>query len=97
MKYEYKNEFVNCIIPKLNDKDFIALDLHIRVQELEDFINKHKKAIETNNGFLSVSVLKAQKDPNKLYTKYTQRVEIVEKEVVTHKEQMPDRDNDLPF
>tara|TARA_R110000803_G_scaffold122082_1_gene190105 strand:- start:3243 stop:3539 length:297 start_codon:yes stop_codon:yes gene_type:complete len=95
-KYEFINEFVNCVIPKYNERDFVYLDLHIKIQELEDFVAKHKEHIEKNNGFLSISINKGKKDPTKLYTNFSRKVEIKEKKQVSHKEQMPDRD-DLPF
>jgi len=95
VKKEYVSEYVNCIIPKLNERDFVHLDLHIKAQEFADFVTKHKQHIEQSNGFVSLSIFKALKDPNKLYTKFTKLVEVKE-DVVTHKEQMPDRD-DLPF
>ncbi len=94
-KKEYQTEYINCIIPKQGKQDFIVSELHIKVQELQDVFTKHKKFIESNNGFFSVTLCKSFKDPNKLYLKHSQLVEVKE-EVVTHKEQMPDRD-DLPF
>ena len=95
-KYEFVNDFVNCVIPKHNERDFVYLDLHIKIIELQDFIAKHKEHIEKNNGFLSISINKGKKDPNKLYTNFSRKVEIKKDKLVTHKEQMPDRDG-LPF
>ena len=69
-RMEYKQEFINSIIPKIG-----------------------------KNGFFSVSILKSLKDESKLYTKFTQLVEVKENSV-SHKEQMPDRntvESDLPF
>tara|TARA_R110000787_G_scaffold232542_1_gene339658 strand:- start:2872 stop:3180 length:309 start_codon:yes stop_codon:yes gene_type:complete len=98
-RMEYKQEFINSIIPKIGKKDFITCELHINAQELIDIFTKHKKHIESNNGFFSVSILKSLKDESKLYTKFTQLVEVKENSV-SHKEQMPDRntvESDLPF
>ena len=95
-KYEFVNDFVNCVIPKHNERDFVYLDLHIKITEFEDFVAKYKEHINKNNGFLSISINKAKKDPNKLYTNFSRKVEFSNEKIVTHKEQMPDRDG-LPF
>ena len=78
------------------------------MENIPDYVNKfilnnkeqldkiYKEHIEKNNGFLSISINKGKKDPNKLYTNFSRKVEIKKDKLVTHKEQMPDRDG-LPF
>ena len=108
MQSKYESEFVNSFVVKDEPKyDWIAAKLHIKASEFSDFMNKHKEHIAENNGFLSVDILRAQKDPSKMYAKFTkinkQGMTEQPKKVETS-EFMPDREpakasteNDLPF
>ena len=73
--------------------------------EFVDFLRKHKEHINENNGFMSIDILRAQKDRTKMYAKFTkinkQALRDEPKKVETS-EFMPDRveannDEDLPF
>ena len=71
---------------------------------VKDFIKKYESHIEENNGFLSIDVLRAQKDPSKMYAKFTKiNKQAGQQEVkkVAMAEFMPDREatkeDDLPF
>tara|TARA_R110000764_G_scaffold191823_2_gene277120 strand:+ start:219 stop:539 length:321 start_codon:yes stop_codon:yes gene_type:complete len=106
MQSKYESEFVNSFVVKDEPKyDWIAAKLHIKASEFSDFMNKHKEHIAENNGFLSVDILRAQKDPSKMYAKFTkinkQAMNAPQTKVETA-DFMPDREpakveDDLPF
>tara|TARA_R100000951_G_scaffold11803_1_gene9678 strand:- start:6623 stop:6943 length:321 start_codon:yes stop_codon:yes gene_type:complete len=106
MQSKYESEFVNSFVVKDEPKyDWIAAKLHIKASEFSDFMNKHKDHIAENNGFLSVDILRAQKDRTKMYAKFTkinkQAISAPETKINTA-DFMPDREpakaqDDLPF
>jgi|TARA_R100001460_G_scaffold22235_6_gene45233 hypothetical protein len=106
MNTKYESEFVNSFVVKDEPKfDWIAAKLHIKASEFVDFLRKHKDHIKANNGFMSIDLLRAQKDRTKMYAKFTkinkQALKSETKKVETS-EFMPDReevtaDDDLPF
>ena len=90
-------EFVNSIVAREADQDFIACKLSIRAVEFKDFINSQSALINANNGWLNIEVLKS-KDRTKLYCQLNDW----KPEKVDSKKQNPDRDtgsedDDLPF
>lgn len=103
---KYESEFVNSFVVKDEPKyDWIAAKLHIKATEFVDFLRKHKEHINENNGFMSIDILRAQKDRTKMYAKFTkinkQALKSETKKVETS-DFMPDRvaatnDEDLPF
>lgn len=106
MNNKYESEFVNSFVAKDEPKyDWIVAKLHIKATEFVDFLRKHKDHINQNNGFMSIDILRAQKDRTKMYAKFTkinkQALKSDTQKVETS-EFMPDRveaDNneDLPF
>jgi hypothetical protein len=103
MNSKYESEFVNSFVVKDEPKyDWIAAKLHIKASEFSDFMNKHKDHIAENNGFLSIDLLRAQKDPSKMYAKITKinkKALQDQPKAVASSDFMPDRQeqNDLPF
>ncbi|NDG52017.1 MAG: hypothetical protein EBY39_03175 [Flavobacteriia bacterium] len=107
MNSKYESEFVNSFVVKDEPKyEWIAAKLHIKASEFVDFLRKHKDHINENNGFMSIDILRAQKDRNKMYAKFTKINKQALKDEPTKKvetsEFMPDReavknDEDLPF
>lgn len=102
---KYESEFVNSFVVKDEPKyDWVVSKLHIRASEFVDFLKKHEEHIKQNNGFMSIDLLRAQKDPSKMYAKFTklnkQSVNTETKKVAMS-DFMPDRDkkveSDLPF
>ena len=72
MNSKYKSEFVNSFVVKDEPKyEWIAAKLHIKASEFVDFLRKHKDHINENNGFMSIDILRAQKDRNKMYANKT--------------------------
>jgi len=101
---KYESEFVNSFVVKDEPKfDWIAAKLHIKATEFVDFLRKHKDHINENNGFMSIDILRAQKDNTKMYAKFTKinkQALKSETQKVETSEFMPDRaanDEDLPF
>ena len=107
MNSKYESEFVNSFVCRDEPKyDWIVAKLHIKTSEFKDFIKKYESHIEENNGFLSIDVLRAQKDPSKMYAKFTKiNKQAGQQEVkkVAMAEFMPDREatkedeKDFPF
>jgi hypothetical protein len=103
MNSKYESEFVNSLVVKDEAKyNWIVAKLHIKAEEFKDFITKHKDHIAENNGFLSIDLLRGQKDPSKMYAKFTkinkQALQDSPKKMVASNEFMPDRnEEDLPF
>ena len=105
MNSKYESEFVNSFVCRDEPKfDWIVTKLHIKTSEFKDFIKKYESHIEENNGFLSIDILRAQKDPSKMYAKFTKiNKQAGQQEVkkVAMAEFMPDREatkeDDLPF
>ena len=110
MNSKYESEFVNSFVVKDEPKyDWITAKLHIKASEFVDFLKKHRDHINENNGFMSIDLLRAQKDPSKMYAKFTK----INKQALTDQpkkvetsEFMPDREpakasaennDDLPF
>lgn len=94
----WTKHFLNCVVPKKADRDFIKSRVHVKATEFVDILNKHSKHIEQNNGFFSFDILESQK--GSLYCQYSLKDE--PKETVTSSQQMPDREavaanDDLPF
>lgn len=103
MNSKYESEFVNSFVCKDEPKfDWIVAKLHIRATEFQDFIKKHQSHIDENNGFLSIDVLRAQKDRSKMYAKFTKLNKQAlqdQPKTVASSDFMPDRQekSDLPF
>tara|TARA_B100000900_G_C20345463_1_gene620004 strand:- start:132 stop:422 length:291 start_codon:yes stop_codon:yes gene_type:complete len=94
-KYEHK--YVNSVVAKEEPRfDWVVTKLHIKAAEFVDFLKAHKQDIETNNGFFSFDILKSSKDPSKYYARHTKINKEVQ-EPVTASQQLPDRQDDLPF
>lgn len=95
----WTKHFLNCVVPKKAEQDFIKSRIHVRATEFVDILNQHKEHIEKNNGFFSFDILESQK--GSLYAQYSIKKEATEP--VTSSQQMPDRqavtqdNSDLPF
>jgi hypothetical protein len=103
---KYQSEFVNSFVVRDEPKyDWITAKLHIKASEFVEFLKKHKEHINENNGFMSIDILRAQKDRTKMYAKFTKinkQALKAEQQKVETSEFMPDRqavknDEDLPF
>lgn len=91
--------FIKGLVPKKSKYDFIVANLHFNVKEFSEFLIEHRDYIESNNGWLTVDVMKSKKDPDKVYAKYTK---MEKREEVKASNHMPDREtpaqtDDLPF
>lgn len=63
-------QFVDPIVVKKGNKDFVVVKLGFRAQEFADFLIKNRAHIEQNNGWLNVDILKGKNDPNKWYASF---------------------------
>ncbi len=88
-------EFVNSINVKESPMDFVVCQMHIKVNELQEYLRTKEEFAKDNNGFITVDVLRAKKDRTKIYCKFS---EWKPKKQVTSEQHMPDREEaDLPF
>ncbi len=92
---DQKNNFVNSINVKSSQLDFVVCQMNIKVAELQEFLRSKEDFAKDNNGFITIDVLRAKKDRNKIYCKFS---EWKPQKQVTSQEHMPDRDTaDVPF
>jgi len=63
-------QFVDPIVVKKGNQDFVVVKLGFRAKEFADFLIKHRTHIEDNNGWLNVDILKGKNDPNKWYASF---------------------------
>ena len=105
---KYESEYVNSFVVRDEPRlDWVVAKVHIKAVDFVDFLNKHKDYLKVNNGFITIDLLRAQKDRNKMYAKFTKINKSQTKDEVSKVETndfMPDRDNakvgeqdDLPF
>jgi len=93
-----KTEFLDFLFCKKGKYDFIVTSVAIRADEMAKWLVQNKKKADENNGWLNFDILQSQKNPDKHYAKTFTIVK--EKEQVTAKQQMPDREvvnEDLSF
>ena len=92
-----KAEFVNSIIPKTSNLDFVVCKLSVKVDELQAFLKTKQEFANGNNGFITIDILKSKNDPSKIYSKFSDWKP--KQEQVTSAQHQPDRElnNDLPF
>lgn len=100
-----KTEFVEGLYAKKSDKDFVVVNLNIKVEAFSQWLISKKDFIEKNNGWMSVGILKA-KDPDKVYASFK---EYVSDPQYSNNQHSPDREvkslvpekeeeaEDLPF
>ena len=89
------DKFVNSIVARGAEKDFVATKLSFKVSEFLEYINQNKKLIENNDGWLRIEVLKSKNDRNKHYCTLNDWVP----NKVASRDHSPDRDtaDDTPF
>lgn len=91
-----QHEFVNSIIPKGSDLDFVVCKLSIKVEELQAFLKSKEQFSKDNDGWINVDILKSKNDPSKLYSKFSTWKP--KKQQVTSSQHQPDRElDDVPF
>lgn len=63
------DKFVNSIVARGADKDFVATKLNIKVSEFAEWLtsDRVKDVVKANNGWLRIEVLKSKKDNEKHY------------------------------
>jgi len=105
---KYESEYVNSFVVRDEPRlDWVVCKVHIKAVDFVDFLNKQKDYLQNNNGFITIDLLRAQKDRNKMYAKFTKINKSATKEEVKKVETsdfMPDREtstsegtDDLPF
>ena len=89
-------EFVNSIIPKESNLDFVVCKLSIKVEELQHFLRGKEDFARDNKGFISVDILRSKNDPSKIYSKFSEWKPKVQE--VSSSQHQPDRGlDDIPF
>ena len=92
--------FIKGLVPKKSKFDFIVTNLHFNVKEFSEFLIEHRDYIESNNGWLTVDVMKSKKDPDKIYAKFTKmerRAEVSSSNHMPDREVVKQEESDVPF
>ncbi len=92
------NNFVDGIVPKKGNKDFVVCNLNFKVNEFAQYLIAKKQWAEDNNGWLTVQILRTKNDPDKYWAKFS---DFKPQKQVSSAEHSPDREvavtDDLPF
>ena len=84
-----KQELVDGLYAKLSDKDFVVVNLNIKAEAFSRWLIDKKDFIEKNNGWVSIGVLKSNKDPEKVYSAFK---EYIPEPQYSNKQHSPDRE-----
>ena len=90
-----QQEFVNSINVKGSNVDFCVAKLNIKVKDLQEYLKTKEEWANDNNGFITIDILRAKNDRNKMYCKFSNWKPTAQ---VKSEDHMPDREEaDLPF